>query len=270
MEVKKEIENEENLQHSKNKWWDQDPSDKVADKKSETKGGEDDIDAIDDPSILREKIKQLKEEQEKIKSDNQRWVQLILRDKRNAEEYIQNFKKAVREVRDDKSSLVQWHKEDPKIAKDILEQYFDWISISEFIKEELDWVIPEDKFDPEKEKEKIRKEVQEEENKAKSERLLNKYLKEVDEELHDQIREEFNGIVGNRSLSTELVKKYFKVALSIVSPVTKPPKSAEVVKDQAQKQWAPATKTNDKPGASRVKDFIAKKNKAEGRVKSDT
>ena len=57
MEVKKEIENEENLQHSKNKWWDQDPSDKVADKKSETKGGEDDIDAIDDPSILREKIK---------------------------------------------------------------------------------------------------------------------------------------------------------------------------------------------------------------------
>lgn len=270
MEVKKEIENEENLQHSNNKWWDQEPADKKVTAITDKKADEDDIDAIDDPTLLKEKIKQLKEEQEKIKSDNQRWVQKVLREKKEAEEYIQNFKKAVREVRDDKSTLVQWNKENPKIAKEILEQYFDWISISEFIKEELDWVIPEDKFDPEKEKEKIRKEVQEEENKAKSERLLSKYLKEVDEELHDQIREEFNGIVGNRSLSTELVKKYFKVALSIVSPVTKPPKSAEVAKDQAQKQWAPATKTNDKTGASRVKDFIAKKNKAEGRVKSDT
>jgi len=270
MEVKKEIENEGKPQNSNNKWWDQKPVDKEVDKKTTVEADEDDIDAIDDPALLKEKIKQLKEEKERQRSENQKGVHKVLREKKEVEDYIQNFKKAVREVRDDKSTLVQWHRGNPKIAKEILEQYFDWISINEFIKEELDWVIPEERFDPEKEREKIRKEVQDEENKAKSEKLLNKYLKEVDEDLHDQIREEFNGIVGNRSLSTELVKKYFKVALSIVSPVTKTPKSTEVIKDQAQKHWTPAVKTNTKPGVSRVRDFIAKKNKAEGRVRSDT
>jgi predicted nucleic acid-binding Zn-ribbon protein len=123
MEVKKDLLGNDNGHNPEDKKDDQPPVDKVEEKTIEDL--EDDIETIDDPVILKQKIKELKDLKAKLESNHQRGVQKILKDKREAETYIETFKKSVRAVRDDKSALVQIHKEHPKIAKEILEEYFD-------------------------------------------------------------------------------------------------------------------------------------------------
>jgi ribosomal protein S17E len=225
-------------------------------------GEDDEDDDIDDPVLLKAKLKSLKEAQKKAKSDSDRGVQKILKEKKDAEEYVTTFRKSVRLVRDDKANLVQIHEENPKVAKEILEEYFDWMTFDEFVQSELDGKVPPKKIDPDKEREKIRKEVEAEYEAKQATDLMDKYCKDFTDKEKEDIVDEFMEIVGKKRLSVDLVKKYFKVAVSIIKPSGKIDKEADEIKKQTAGKGGSSWNWLS-PAQLSVKKYLDNKRKSE-------
>jgi hypothetical protein len=216
---------------------------------------------LNDPEALKKKVQELEESIKKHKSDSERGVQKILKEKKEAEEYVSLFRKSVKMVRDDKASLLEIYEDNPKVAKEILEEYFDGMSMDEFIQEELEWKVPTRKVNLEKEREKIRKQVEEEYEMKQAEKLVDKYSKDFEDADKEKIKEEFMDIVWKRKLTTELVKKYFKVAVSVVKPVKKDdPATEEMKKPTPAPSGTTSWKTITEAQMS-VKKFLEQKKK---------
>lgn len=232
---------------TKDSWWD-----------------EDELDAIDDPVELRKRAKEMRDAKKKLESDTQKGAEKIINEKKKLESDYQAYRTASIRVGKEPEYLVHLYDENQSLAKEILKDFYDGISLKQFVDEELDGVMPEKSFDPEKEREKIRKELEEEQSSKQTERLLNKYLKDIDTKYHEDVKEEFKDLIGNRKLTIQQVKKYFKIAVNEVNPPKKETADVDVIKSQVTQKggWSSSSKNKN----SWVSKFIADKNKAEGRT----
>lgn len=157
-----------------------------------------------------------KEAEEKLKkqqSDSDRWVQQLLDEKRFAETIIEETKK----VSDDKKRLVTLSQTNPKVAKVILDKYYDGMTIDEFMEDEG---LEVDLTDPEIAQKRIDSEAQKlYENRIISEKKdeFIAELKMTDEE-KALFEEEFKQRAELKSFDIKDLRKHFEKAYREVNP----------------------------------------------------
>lgn len=184
-----------------------------------------------------EEVETMKKE---LQSNTEKGVQKLIKEKKEAEETYQNVLSEISQIAEDKTRLVDLFDENPKVAKIILDKYYDWQSISEY---KTNIWYEEDYTDPKK----IQKQIEEQAKKLSEQKEIEREKKSFIDKLQmskeevEKFEEAFEERKELRSFKIEDLEKHLTKAYREISDNTesvKTMKSQETIaKNMATWEW---------------------------------
>lgn len=237
---KKEIVEDENLNHE-----------------TETEVWEESQEPTEPKTYSEEEVEAMKKE---LQSNSEKGVQKVIWEKKLYEKAYQELPK----ISNDDTRLVEISEEDPALAKKILEDHFDWMTIQEY-KDSIDY--KEDYSDPKKMEAKIQREAEKIARKKEVESEKKAFIKKLQMEWEEleNFETELSDLLELKRYRNSDINKVFEKAykLSADDESIKKLKNQEVIaKSMTSTKWGTAktkwtTKTQE---AKEIADFIKKFN----------
>lgn len=167
--------------------------------------------AEDTPKQEEQKTTYTKEEvdemMKKHQSDTDRGVQKVLSEKQFHEKMVD----AIKDISDDKKNLLVLNESDPKVAKAILDKFYNGQTIDEYIKEQG---LEEDLNDPEIVNKRIKSEAQKLANEERISDKKNEFIEKL--KMSDEEKTQFETAFEERkqlkSFSINDIQKHFEKA----------------------------------------------------------
>lgn len=209
-------------------------------------------------TFTAEEVEAMKKE---MQSNSEKGVQKLIAEKKEVERVAAELPKAIGKVAEDKAYLVQLNDSDPKLAKIILDSYYDGMDIDAY-KTSIDF--KEDLSDPEVYRKKLESEAKRLADARDIERAKEAFVSEMkmDDDEKSKFEEAFSERTQLKTFKADDVRKHLEKAYREITPDTD---SKDMkVKEAAAKAMATGDgksggSGNEKPAINQeVAEFLAK------------
>ena len=174
--------------------------------------------------------KEVEEMKKKLQSDSEKGVQKLIKEKKDWENKLKAILHAVAEVSKDKKNLIDIYDNDPEVAKVLLDQYYDWISIEAY-KSSIGY--KEDLSDPKVAQRKILEEAKKISDKQLVQRSKEEFIKKLEMTSEEQtlFEEAFSERMELKNFNVSDIDRHLEKAYKEISEDvdTKKLKSQETI-----------------------------------------